>query len=128
MMGIDLLKLPARRSKVRLVNKEDVNEAVAAWLPAVGLPPAPAAGVKDLKGRAIRVAKFTDDETARFFFPRRSLEFQQRMVRVLTVHLRKRGAKIESVRPTVEDYARWQDAGGQPDSAELRYRFATELP
>ncbi len=110
------------------MNKEDVDEAVAKWLPQVGLPPAPEPGVKDLRGRSIRVAKFTDDETARFFFPRRSLLFQQRMVRVLAVQLRKRGAKIESVQLTIEEYARWQDESGEPDSPELRYRYATELP
>jgi hypothetical protein len=111
------------------VNKEDVDEAVAAWLPALGLPPQPAAGVKDLKGRSVRVAKFTDEESIRFFFPRRTLPFQQRMVKALAVHLRKRGAKIESVQLTIEDYARWLDArGATTDTPELRYQFATEPP
>jgi len=108
--------------------KEDVDGAVAAWLPAWGLPPAPAAGVKDLRDQGIRVAKFTDDETCRFFFPRRTVSFQQRMTRTVTMMLRKRGAKIISVPLTVEDYARWQQAQDAPDSPELRFRFATRPP
>lgn len=107
---------------------EDVAEAVAAWLPAMGLQGPPPAGVKDLKGQGIRVAKFTDEETSRFFFPRRTLFFQQRMVKALTTLLRKRGAKIISVRMTVEDYARWCDANGHTDTTERRFFFATRPP
>jgi len=110
-----------------LVN-EDVAGAVAAWLPALGLPAPPAAGVKDLKGQGVRVAKFTDEETVRFFFPRRKLLFQQRMVSLLTMGLRKRGAKIVSVSPTPEDYARWQQTQDRPDSPELRFQFASRPP
>ena len=110
------------------MNKEDIAAAVAAWLPAFGLPPAPAAGVKDLRGQAIRVPKFTDEATVRFFFPRRSLAFQHSMTPVLTAQLRKRGAKIVSVFLTAEDYARWQDASGEADTPELRFRFATRPP
>jgi hypothetical protein len=110
-----------------LVN-EAVAEAVAAWLPAWGLPVSPVAGVKDLKGQGIRVAKFTDDATSRFFFPRRTLGFQQRMTKAITMSLRKRGAKIISVPLTIEDYARWQQSQDKPDSAELRFRFATRPP
>jgi hypothetical protein len=84
--------------------------------------------VKDLRGEGIRVAKFTDEETSRFFFPRRTLGFQQRMTKTLTMQLRKRGAKIVSVRLTVEDYARWIDASGKSDTPELRFKFATRPP
>jgi hypothetical protein len=107
---------------------EDVAEAAAAWLPAWGLPAPPPAGVKDLRGQGIRVAKFTDEETSRFFFPRRTLGFQQRMTKTITMQLRKRGAKIVSVQLTPEDYARWQQAQGQPDTPELRFSFATVPP
>jgi hypothetical protein len=110
------------------VDKEAIQTALAQWLPAVGLAPAPAAGVKDLRGRTIRVAKFEDEEGVRFFFPRRSLVFHQNLVRALRVQLQRRGGKLESVRPSIEDYARWQDASGQPDSDQLRYRYASELP
>jgi len=107
---------------------EDVAEAVAAWLPEFGLPASPPAGVKDLKGTAVRVSKFIDEETCRFFFPRRTLSFQQRMVKALTGALRKRGAKIDSVRLTVEDYARWLDLSHEADSPALRFQFGTRPP
>lgn len=107
---------------------EDVAAAVAAWLPTWGLPASPPAGVKDLRGQGIHVAKFIDDETCRFFFPRRTVGFQQRMTGVITRGLRKRGAKIISVRLTIEDYARWQQAQDEADSPELRFRFATRPP
>lgn len=108
--------------------KEEVAAAVAEWLPAWGLPSAPAAGVKDLKGQGIRVAKFTDPETCRFFFPRRTIPFQQRMTRTITTMLSRRGAKIISVPLTIEDYARWQQGQDTPDTPGLRYRFATRPP
>ena len=84
--------------------------------------------MKDLKGQGIRVAKFTDEETSRFFFPRRSLLFQQRMVRELAVRLRKRGARIISVSLTVEDYARWLDSQRLEDTPDRRFRFASQPP
>ena len=108
--------------------KEEVANAIAEWLPAWGLPAPPPAGVRDLNGQAIRVAKFTDSETCRFFFSRRTIPFQQRMTRAVTRMLSRRGAKIFSVRLTVEDYARWLDQTHGVDSAELRYRFATAPP
>lgn len=108
--------------------KEEVVNAVAAWLPAFGLPSASQDAPKDLKGRSFRVARFADENAVRFFFPRRSLIFQQRMVKALTRQLRKRGAEIVNLRLTVEDYARWQQTQDRPDSAELRFHFATLPP
>jgi len=87
--------------KVRAMN-DVVEGAVDDWLPALGLPAPPAAGVEDLKARPIRVAKFIDDATVRFFFPRRTLSLQQRMVKSLARRLRKRGAEILSVRSSIE--------------------------
>ena len=124
---IDRLNSGAPFRKVRPVNK-DVEGAVDEWLPALGLPAPPAAGVKDLAGRQVRVAKFIDDAAVRFFFRRRTLSFQQRMVKALTRRLRKRGAEIISVRPTIEDCARWCDAQGNPDTSALRFQFASAPP
>jgi hypothetical protein len=87
-----------------------------------------AARVKDLRDRSVLVSKFTDDATVRFFFPGRTLTFQQRMVKNLTRRLRKRGAAIVSVRPTVEDYARWLQAQSRLDTPELRFQFASLPP
>lgn len=126
-MMSDDLNFSASLGKSAAVN-EAVASAVAAWLPAWELPPAPAPGIKDLKGESIRVAKFVDEETCRFFFPRRKLLFQQRMTKVVTLGLRKRGARIVSVRLSVEDYARWQQQQTAADSPELRFRFATRPP
>ena len=123
-----LLKPHATRGSVGPVDKEDIVGAVEAWLPALGLPEAPAAGVRDLAGRSIRIAKFTDEETSRFFFPWRTLLFQMKMQQQLGVILRKRGAKILSVRPTAEDYARWLESEKKSDSAELRFHFASQPP
>jgi hypothetical protein len=97
-MRNDGLPVHGPAPKFRAVDKDIVSEAIAKWLPALRLPPAPAPGVKDLRGEAIRVAKFTEEELVRFFFPRRNLAFQQTLQRRLAEHLRKRGAKIESVR------------------------------
>lgn len=108
------------------MEKIEIQQAFEAWLPVVGLSPAPAAGIKDLKGRAIPVAKFTDEEMLRYFFPRRTLPFQQRLVKHLAVHIRKRGGKVESVALTPHDYACW--LGNRADTPETRYRFATEIP
>jgi len=110
------------------VEKETVESAVAAWLPSLGLPPQPAAGVKDLKGRGVRVAKFTDEETLRFFFPRRTLPFEQHMVKALTAQLRRRGAKIESVPLTTKFFEQWCRETRAEDTPETRYRFATSPP
>jgi hypothetical protein len=86
------------------------------------------AAVKDMKGQEITVAKFLDDETVRFFFPRRTLSFQQRMVKSLTRELRRRGAKLISISLTVEGYARWQATQESPDTPELRFAFASRPP
>jgi len=107
---------------------EDVADAIKAWLPAFGLPAEPVDRVKDLRGRSVRVAKFVDEVPVRFFFPRRTLLFQQKMVKGLTRHLRGRGAKIDSVRLSIEDYARWLDLSHETDTAELRFHFATCPP
>lgn len=50
------------------------------------------------------------------------------MAKAVIISLRKRGAKIISVRLTVEDYARWQQEHHASDSPELRFRFATRPP
>lgn len=105
---------------------EDVAEALAAWWPALGLPAPPPAGVKDLRGQGIPVHKFIDEETCRFFFPRRTLSFQQRMVKMLTVSLRKRGARIISINPSIEDYARWCDLCRCEDTPERRFHYASQ--
>lgn len=42
--------------------------------------------------------------------------------------LRKRGAKILSVRPTPEDYARWCEAHCHEDTPEQRFQYATRPP
>jgi hypothetical protein len=107
--------------------KEDIDSAVAAWLPAFGLPPEQP-GVKDLRGRVIALAKFTDDETCRFFFPRRTVLFQQRMVRAIGRIFMRRGAKLSSVQLISEDYARWCDAHKKTDTPELRFHYATRPP
>ncbi len=73
-------------------------------------------------------AKFIDDAAVRFVFPRRTLSFQQRMVKALNRRLRNRGAEIMSVRPTIEDYARWCDAQGKPDTSPLHFQFASAPP
>lgn len=126
MVSDGLISLRALGSSAAV--NEDVAEALAAWWPALGLPAPPPAGVKDLKGGFVCVAKFIDEPTCRFFFPRRTLSFQQRMVKMLTVALRKRGAKIISVRLGVEDYARYKEALGFEDTAEMRFRFASQPP
>lgn len=110
------------------VDKAEILDAVEKWKPLLGIPPAPAAGVRDLTGRTVRVPKFMDNDAVRFFFPRRTLAFHRAMVTQLRVQVQRRGAKIESVYISIEDYARWQDASGEPDSEGLRYRYATELP
>lgn len=127
-MASDRLNASTARGSVPPVEKEDIAAAVLAWLPAFGLPEAPAAGIKDLAGREIPLAKFTDEETCRFFFPRRALVFQQRMQRELGLMLRRRGAKMLSVRITSEDYARWCEREGKTDSEALRFDFATRPP
>lgn len=107
---------------------EDVEAAIKEWLPAFGPPVAPAVGVKDLKGRGIRIAKFTDEETLRFFFPRRSLDFQQRMVKRVAKVFRERGAKILSVTLTPEIYTSWIGSRRLEDTPARRFQFATTPP
>lgn len=107
--------------------KEDIDSAVAAWLPAFGFAPEQT-GVKDLRGRVIALAKFTDDETCRFFFPRRTVLFQQRMVRAIGRIFMRRGAKLSSVQLISEDYARWIERERKADTPELRFQYATRAP
>jgi hypothetical protein len=106
---------------------EDVVEAAGHWLAAFELPGA-REGVKDLAGRTVVVSSLTDEETVRFFFPRRSLLFHQGVVKKLTGALRKRGAKIERRPITPEDFVRWRSVGGHSDTPEQRFRFASVPP
>lgn len=106
--------------------KDEVAEAVSQWIRSIGLPDAPAAGGKDLHGRGVPVVKFTDEDTVKFFFPKRSIPFQRAMVKALNRILLRRGAHIVSVSITAEDYARWLEARRQPDSPALRYQFASQ--
>lgn len=112
---------------MRAVSEAEVKKAVAAWLPAFGFPEE-SAGVKDLRGQIVPIAKFNDEETSRFFFPRRTLLFQQRMAKAVIRILLRRGAKIASVQLAAEDYARWLDSQGKTDTPELRFQFATRPP
>lgn len=107
---------------------DDVAGAIESWLPALGLPPEPAAGVKDLRDQSVPLARFRDEETCRFFFPRRSLLFHQRMSKAIAGRLRKRGAKVVNVDLSPEGYARWCEAQGKPDAPELRFQYATCPP
>lgn len=107
------------------VSRDEVDQALAGWESALGLPAEPADGAKDLKGRTVRVAVFEFEEDIRFFFPRRSVIFHQKMLRVLTRALRRRGAKIDRVTLTPEDYKLWCERTGTVDLPEVRYRFAS---
>ena len=108
--------------------KEDVDQAIVGWLPKFGLPRPSPSDPKDLRGQSIRVGKFDDEDTVRFFFPRRTLTFHQRMVKKLVGTLRKRGAKIESVHLTIDDYTSWIAVTGERDTPQFRYQFATTPP
>lgn len=108
---------------------EGIAEALEKWLAAFGLPPEPATGEKDLKGQTVRVSSFPDEEALQFFFPKRTVPFHQTLVKKLTGRLRKRGATIERVPLTAEDFARWLDLRpGLVDSFSRRYEFATRPP
>lgn len=107
---------------------EDVAGAIESWLPSLGLPPEPAAGVKDLRDRSVSLPRFRDEDTCRFFFPRRTLLFHQRMTKAIAGRLRKRGAKIINVDLTAEIYARWLEGERKSDAPELRFQFATRPP
>lgn len=109
---------------------ENAKEAAAAWLEAFKLPPAPAPGVKDLKGRVILLCSFPEQNSddVRFFFPKRTVPFLNDMVKCIRVAVQKRGAKIQRVVITPADYARWLDATAEKDTEALRYKFATLLP
>lgn len=107
---------------------DDVAGAIESWMPALGLPPEPAAGAKDLRDQSVPLARFRDEETCRFFFPRRSLLFHQRMTKAIAGRLRKRGAKVINVDLTAEGYARWSERDHSPDTPELRFQFATRPP
>lgn len=60
---------------------EGIPEAAAAWLREFELPPAPAAGGKDLQGHVVRLYSVRDEETLRFFFPLRSMPFSDAMIK-----------------------------------------------
>lgn len=109
---------------------EDAKAAAAVWLKAFKLPNPPAEGGKDLRGRVVRICSFPDQDkaTVQFFFPKRSVPFQNEMVKTLRTSLRKRGAKFERIVITPEDYARWIQKTGAEDTEVLRYSFATLLP
>jgi hypothetical protein len=106
----------------------DIEDAIAKWLPEFGLPPAPSAGEKDLRGHTIRMASFADEDACRFFFPRRTLNFQRRMAKALLRKFASRGAKVRMVPVGAELYARWLDANGKADTPEVRFQFATRPP
>ena len=109
---------------------ENAQEAAAKWLAAFELPPAPAPGVKDLRGRAVRLCSFPDQSQAdvHFFFPKRSVPFLNDMIKAVRVHIQKRGGKLARIVITPEDYARWIEKAGAADTEALRYQFATLLP
>ena len=77
--------------------------------------------MKDLRGIGIPVAKFDDQEALHFFFQRRSLVTHRAMIKVLVRLLRRRGAHIESVSVTAQDYARYCEKEGKPDAPDLHY-------
>ncbi len=109
---------------------EDAKEAAAKWLASFKLPNPPAEGGKDLRGRVVRLCSFPDQDSAtiRFFFPKRTVPFQNTMAKAMRVTLQKRGAKIQRIVITPEDYARWIQETGAEDTEALRYQFATLLP
>lgn len=110
------------------VSFDEVPAAAERWLALFGLPVPPPAGGKDLRGQRVRLCASQDDETMRFFFPRRSIPFSNRMIKEVAATLRRRGAKIDRVDLNIEAYARWLDGLGKRDTEELRYEFATKLP
>lgn len=107
---------------------EALASAIAAWMPALELPAPPAEPAKDLRDRTVPLPRFRDEDTCRFFFPRRTLLFHQRMTKAIAGQLRKRGAVVVMVDLTSEDFARWCDANGKADTPELRFQFATRPP
>jgi hypothetical protein len=111
----------------RLMN-ENLEAAVAAWLREFDLPDG-TPGIKDLAGRTVRLARFREEETCRFFFPLRTLLWHQRMAKAVAGGiLRKRGAKVVMVDLTPEDFARWLEREHKTDTAGLRFQFATRPP
>ena len=123
------LPSPPAHNKRRSVN-EDAKDAGDAWLKAFDLPTAPAPGVKDLKGRVVKLCSFPeqDNEAVRFFFPRRSVPFLNDMVKSIRVAVQRRGGKIQRVIITPQDYALYLQRTGQSDTDALRFQFATLLP
>lgn len=126
-MATDRLRTDPPPRSLRDV-REDIAHALESWLSAFGLPAPDAANPKDLRGQTVAVAKFSDEATVQFFFPRRTLIFQQRLVRELGRKLNRRGAQVLSVQLTPEDYARWCDAWSKTDTAEQRFQYATRPP
>ena len=107
---------------------EDLASAIASWLPSLGLPPEPDADIKDIRDRFVPLPRFRDEDTCRFFFPRRTLLFHQRMTKAIAGRLRKRGARVVNVDLSPESYARWSESEAKPDAPELRFRYASNPP
>ena len=104
------------------VNENYVSSEIDAWLPAFSLP------TGDLTGLQVSVAKFHDEDTCRFFFPERTVEFHQQVVDALIPILWSKGGEVITLSPTIEDYMQWSDLNGFEDTPEARTHFGTCVP
>lgn len=109
---------------------ENAEAAAEKWLAEFGLPAPDPAHPKDLRGRLVKVCGFgNDEESLRFFFPRRKIEFHQNVVKKVVRMLKKRGAEIRRPPVTPEDYARWLELQeDKTDTPSRRYDYATRFP
>jgi hypothetical protein len=60
----------------------------------------------DLRGRAVQLVDFPDDETCRFFYNDRVIGLHRMVTTAIAREARKRGAKILHAQVTLADYER----------------------
>jgi len=83
---------------------------------------------EDLRGKFLFLPGFADEETARFFNPKRTSEFHRMVNSAIGRIARTRGASNRYINVSIGDYRAWQgEVGITQDSQEDRAAFIAQL-
>jgi hypothetical protein len=110
------LRVAALIPHIAGVSAEDAHVVAEQWLADHGIP-------EDLGGRTVNVVVFASEDDCRFFYARRSLVWQQRMIQKLGRKIRMRKGKIRPIPVSKIDFENAVKALKFADTWEARREF-----
>lgn len=79
----------------------------------------------DAKGRKYQLVTFADEDDCRFFYARRSFDWQRQVNTYVSRALRERfSVRVQRIALTLEDYYEW--LSGNADTPDLRRTYADQ--